>query len=115
MAEGVVRSQPVRTFGAWPRRLGRAVAGIVGLAVAIPVLAAGYEVVASLADALTDPAPGRLVDIGGRRLHINCLGEGSPTILLEAGLGGYSDSWLLVQSEAAKLTRTCSYDRAGYG
>jgi len=59
--------------------------------------------------------PGRLVDVGGFRLHMHCSGEGSPAIVLDAALGGSSLSWSLVQPELAKVTRACSYDRAGFG
>ena len=61
------------------------------------------------------PPPGRLVDVGGFRLHINCTGEGTPAVVMDAALGGSSLSWALVQPELAKLTRVCSYDRAGFG
>ncbi len=61
------------------------------------------------------PAPGQLVDVGGYKLHINCMGQGSPTIILEAGQSDYSLIWASVQPEVAKYTRVCSYDRAGYG
>jgi len=61
------------------------------------------------------PAPGQLVDVGGYKLHINCIGEGSPTVILEAGLGDFSLLWAYVQPEVARFTRVCSYDRAGYG
>ena len=61
------------------------------------------------------PAPGQLVDIGGYKLHINCIGQGSPTVILEAGQGDYSLIWAYVQPEVAKTNRVCSYDRAGYG
>jgi pimeloyl-ACP methyl ester carboxylesterase len=59
--------------------------------------------------------PGRLIDVGGFALHLHCSGEGSPTVVLDAALGGSSVSWSWVQPEIAKLTRTCSYDRAGFG
>ncbi len=59
--------------------------------------------------------PGRLVDIGGYRLHLHCEGEGSPAVIMDAGLGGLSLEWLRVQSFLKHYTRTCSYDRAGYG
>jgi len=61
------------------------------------------------------PAPGQLVDVGGYKLHINCVGQGDPTVILEAGIGDYSLNWAYVQPEIAKSTRVCSYDRAGYG
>jgi pimeloyl-ACP methyl ester carboxylesterase len=60
-------------------------------------------------------APGRLIDVGGFRLHLNCAGEGRPTVVLDAALGGSSVSWALVQPEVAKFARVCSYDRAGFG
>jgi len=61
------------------------------------------------------PAPGQLVDVGGYKMHINCTGQGSPTVILEAGMGYYSLFWANVQPEVARFTRVCSYDRAGYG
>jgi len=64
------------------------------------------------------PAPGKLIDIGGWRLHLNCTGESrgsQPTVILEAGKGDFSVEWSLVQPEVAKFARVCSYDRAGDG
>jgi|LGOV01.1.fsa_nt_gb pimeloyl-ACP methyl ester carboxylesterase len=61
------------------------------------------------------PPPGRLVDVGGYHLHINCSGEGKPTVVIDSGLGDFSLGWSLVQPEVAKFTRVCTYDRAGYG
>ena len=60
------------------------------------------------------PPRGQLVDIGGRRLHLDCRGEGSPTVILESGLDtAGSLSWDRVHDPIAKITRTCAYDRAG--
>ena len=59
--------------------------------------------------------PGQLIDVGGFRLHIHCSGEGSPSIVLDAALGGSSLSWSMVQPTLATLSRVCSYDRAGFG
>jgi pimeloyl-ACP methyl ester carboxylesterase len=61
------------------------------------------------------PAPGQLVDMGGYKMHINCVGQGSPTVILEAGWSDFSLLWRTVQPEVAEFTRVCSYDRAGYG
>jgi pimeloyl-ACP methyl ester carboxylesterase len=61
------------------------------------------------------PAPGRLVDIGGRRLHLLCSGAGSPTVILEAGASAFAIDWTLVQREIARTNRVCSHDRAGSG
>ena len=58
-------------------------------------------------------APGRLIDLGGYKLHLNCMGKGSPTVVLSAGAGDFSFDWALVQPEVAKFTRVCSYDRSG--
>lgn len=57
---------------------------------------------------------GRMVDLGGRRLHLNCQGSGSPTVIVENGGGSFSVEWALVQPEVSKSTRICVYDRAGY-
>lgn len=57
--------------------------------------------------------PGRLIDVGGRKLHLYCLGSGSPTVILVAGGGAFSIDWALVQPRVAETTRICSYDRAG--
>jgi pimeloyl-ACP methyl ester carboxylesterase len=60
------------------------------------------------------PTPrGRLVDIGGYRLHLYCTGSGSPTVVLMHGFADFSFTWALVQSGVAQVTRVCSYDRAG--
>jgi len=61
------------------------------------------------------PAPGQLVDMGGYQMHIYCTGQGSPTVMLEAGSGDSSLIWAKVQPEIAEFTRVCSYDRAGLG
>lgn len=59
--------------------------------------------------------PGRLIDVGGRKMHIHCTGSGSPTVVLEAGASSFSIDWSLVQPEIAKSVRVCSYDRARMG
>jgi pimeloyl-ACP methyl ester carboxylesterase len=74
-----------------------------------------YESWAEARDAKAYPPPGQLVDLGGYRLHINCTGEGSPTVVIESGWGDSSAGWAWVQPEVAKTTRVCTYDRAGNG
>jgi len=59
--------------------------------------------------------PGQLVDIGGYKMHIHCTGEGTPTVILDSGLGDTYVSWHKVQPQIAQFIRVCSYDRAGLG
>lgn len=54
------------------------------------------------------------MDLGGHRLHVNCTGKGTPSVVVENGLGDFSFDWFLVQSRVSKFTRICTYDRAGY-
>src|SRR5947209_8481897 len=100
-----------RVLRGFARGLGVVFALIAGLALA----GAGYEAIAAAGDAKAYPAPGRLIDVGGYRLHIQCAGTGSLTVVLDAGLGGMSLDWSLVQAELGKTTRVCAYDRAGMG
>jgi pimeloyl-ACP methyl ester carboxylesterase len=60
-------------------------------------------------------APGRLVDVGGHRLHVLSEGDGTPAVIFDAALGGSSLSWSLVAPGVAAVTRACTYDRAGFG
>jgi len=57
--------------------------------------------------------PGRLIDLGGYKLHLNCMGRGNPTVVLSAGAGDFSFDWSLVQPKVARISRVCSYDRSG--
>jgi pimeloyl-ACP methyl ester carboxylesterase len=91
----------------------RALLGLIILLVSLGLIGAIYQVIATARDARAFPPPGQLVDVGGYKLHIHCLGEGSPTVILEAGQGGLSSEWLWIQPELAKTTRVCAYDRAG--
>lgn len=95
--------------------LGRGLAGLLAVSAALALLGASYEALAAPGDARRFPPPGQLVDVGGYRLHIHCVGMGSPTVVFESGLGGSSLDWRLVQPEIASTTRACAYDRAGLG
>ncbi len=59
--------------------------------------------------------PGELVDVGGYKMHINCTGQGSPTVILDSGLGDPFNVWFKVQPQISQFVRVCSYDRAGLG
>jgi pimeloyl-ACP methyl ester carboxylesterase len=94
----------------WTKRL---LLGLIGLLLVLMLVGAVYQFVATKIDERKYPPPGTLVDVGGYRLHLNCTGEGTPTVVMDAGLGGGSLDWSTVQPEVAKFARVCSYDRAG--
>jgi pimeloyl-ACP methyl ester carboxylesterase len=89
---------------------------LVALLVAL-VIGAIYQAIATEIDQRAAfPGPGEMVDVGEHRLHMNCVGQGSPTVVLDAGWGYTSVEWSgWVQLEVAKHTRVCAYDRAGMG
>lgn len=96
----------------WARR------GATGAVVALVALAlAGmvWQALATRVDRRNFPPPGKLVDVGGYRLHINCAGAGHPTVVFEAGALAISSTAGWVQPLIARHTRVCSYDRAGLG
>src|SRR5258707_11825602 len=96
-------------------RLGRIFKWLI-MSMALIVLAgAVFQFSMTLWESHLYPPPGKLVDIGGLRLHINCTGAGSPTVIMEAGPNDSSVIWQLVQPEISRFTRVCSYDRAGFG
>ena len=103
--------------GAW-FRLKRIVLGLAIVIVALAGAGLVYQTIATAKDEREFPPPGKLVDIGGRTLHIQCSGTAPPgvaTVILEAGTGLASPSWALVQELVAPTTRVCAYDRAGNG
>ena len=101
-------------MGRWTKR---AIAGVVALLLLILLgaLGAAYQWLATRRDLAATPPPGQLVDIGGYRLHLWCMGAGAPAVVLESGLGGGAFTWPQVQKVAATFTRVCAYDRAGLG
>jgi hypothetical protein len=107
-AEGQKGTKIVR----WTRKgLLWSVATLLALAVA----GAAYQIVVTVIDQRSvAPAHGEMVSVGDHQLHINCVGQGSPTVILEAGWAFTSIEWSdYVQPDVAKHTRACSYDRAG--
>lgn len=99
----------------WQRLAIRVGAGAVLLVVVLLILGAITELVLERRDAHRFPPPGRLVDVGGRALHIRCAGSGSPTLVLEMGAGTSSLVWETVYRDLSRVTHVCAYDRAGYG
>ena len=105
----------VTTRPGWRRLAARVGLGVVASLAIIAAAGAIYETIASRGDAAAHPMRGHLVDVGGYRLHLDCRGRGSPTVVMDAGLGGSSLDWTLVQPALAGDTRVCAYDRAGMG
>ncbi len=97
------------------RGIARGLGGVLVLITGLALTGAGYEALAAGGDAQAYPPPGQRIDVGGYRLQIHCVGTGSPTVVLDAGLGGTSLDWSLVQTEIGQTTRVCAYDRAGMG
>jgi pimeloyl-ACP methyl ester carboxylesterase len=96
----------------WTKRV---LIGLGGLLIVAAISGAAYQWIATRRDLAATPPPGRLVDVGGHRLHIWCTGSGAPSVVLETGLGGSSADWGFIQPEVARFARVCSYDRAGMG
>lgn len=89
---------------------------ILGLVLFFVLAGASWNAISDARDRHRFAPPGRLIDVGhGVRLHLNCTGQGSPTVVLESGWGMPGVSWALVQAELAKGRRVCSYDRVGRG
>jgi pimeloyl-ACP methyl ester carboxylesterase len=61
------------------------------------------------------PPPGRLVDVGGHRMHIYCQGQGHPTVIVEQGIGAQSLAWAPLNEQMSSITTLCAYDRVGMG
>ena len=99
----------------WFRWLRAATLTFVVLVLTTAVIGASYQALARKRDARRFPPRGKFVDAGGHKLTLNCTGEGTPTVVLETGLGVLAIDWQLVQPGIAQFTRVCSYDRAGYG
>jgi pimeloyl-ACP methyl ester carboxylesterase len=112
---GAITSKALSHFLQENGKLIQIVAWIVGLAMLGILLGMIYQIAGIRRDAKLHPPPGRLVDIGGHRLHLLESGRGSPTILLEAGLMSTVLSWTGLQQELSNSYRVVSYDRAGLG
>jgi pimeloyl-ACP methyl ester carboxylesterase len=103
------------TARAREQRTRRLLASAIAFVALIGAAALALEGAALRRDAAAHPAPGQLIEVDGAAMHLDCRGSGSPTVLLEAGMGGDSSSWAWVHDELAAHTRVCAYDRPGYG
>lgn len=96
----------------WTKRI---VAAIGGLLAVLVIGGATYQWVASRRDLASTPPPGTLVDVGGYRLHLWCMGSGDPMVVFDAGLGGDAFGSYEEMIAVSRFTRACTYDRAGMG
>jgi pimeloyl-ACP methyl ester carboxylesterase len=97
------------------RRIGMAILWLVVALLILAVAGAIYQTIATERAERAYPPPGEMVDVGGYSLHINCVGQGSPTVVVDGGSGEMSAQWVWVQREVSDSTRVCAYDRAGMG
>ena len=107
-----------RSGGVLLRRARRILLGVLGVLVILGASGAVFQVVATAVEQQAHPARGRLVDVGGHRLHLYCTGPtdaDGPTVVLEGGLGATVSAWAWIQPEIARTARVCAYDRAGTG
>jgi len=96
----------------------RVLQGVGILVVTAAIAGAAYQAIGNWRDARRFLQEGKSVALGadfpGVSLNLNCSGAGSPTVILDSGLGVPAIGWDFVQPEIAKFARVCSYDRAGY-
>jgi protein-S-isoprenylcysteine O-methyltransferase Ste14/pimeloyl-ACP methyl ester carboxylesterase len=97
------------------RRRRHAVLATVAAVAALVFAGLVFEAYADAAGAREFPAPGMMVDVGGRRLHLVCIGEGTPTVLFEPSGFSNAMSYEQARGRIATRTRVCSYDRMGTG
>jgi pimeloyl-ACP methyl ester carboxylesterase len=117
---GVFRSgTPARASrnhaGSVKRILSRSAAVVIALGLTGAAAGFVFEKRVTARDAKRFAMPGRLIDVGGFRMHLDCTGTGSPTVILEGGFVNSSIEWKTIQPAIARTTQVCSYDRAGLG
>jgi pimeloyl-ACP methyl ester carboxylesterase len=102
-----------KSYPAWRKVTERIVLSLVALAAVVLAANSGFN--ATALHHFRSKPPGQMYQVNGHRMRIACTGSGSPTIVLDAGLGNDGLIWGGVQPVLAKTTRVCSYDRAGFG
>jgi hypothetical protein len=87
------------------RWTGKAILWLVVALLVLAVVGAIYQAIATARAEQAYPPPGKMIDVGNHRMHINCVGQGNPTVVLDTALGAMSASWLWVQREISGTTR----------
>ena len=110
-----VKTAPSQKSRRWLRWAAYVAAGLLSLILLLACAGFVYEQVEESRDRRLNHPPGQLVDVGSYRMHLYCTGKGSPTVVLDAGLGDYWLVWNKTQPQIANFAHVCAYDRAGLG
>ena len=92
--ETLASQQPRRRTNRFVFWAGRVLLGLLALIVLLAASGAAYEAIMATGNTRRYPPPGQLVDVGGYRMHLHCVGQGSPTVVLDAGLDAFSLDWV---------------------
>jgi pimeloyl-ACP methyl ester carboxylesterase len=95
-----------------PRKI---LAVLAALIVTAPVAGSIYQAAMEARDDRRLTPPGKLVDVDGHRMHVFCQGHGSPTVIVEQGIGAQALGWAPFNERMSSITTVCAYDRAGMG
>lgn len=112
LGKTTAQARDKKGFSYW---IGRVLLGLVITLFLLCATGATYQAIATASDQRKFSPPGQMVDVGGYKLHIYCVGEGSPTVILDHVGAANVAQWALVQPAVATTTRVCAYDRAGFG
>jgi pimeloyl-ACP methyl ester carboxylesterase len=109
------RSLSTKSYRTWRKVVERIVLSVAVVLVTALAGSSAYNAIALHHFWAANQPPGAFYPVNGHRMHIICTGSGSPTIVLESGLGNDALTWGGVQPVLSSTTRVCSYDRAGFG
>jgi pimeloyl-ACP methyl ester carboxylesterase len=110
-----MRSRPTKPSSRWMRLVDRSILLVLLMGSVALAASSSFNALALLRFRALNPPAGEMVLVNGYKMHLNCSGSGSPTLVLDSGLGNDALIWGAVQPQLAKTTRVCSYDRAGFG
>ncbi len=102
-------------WAAFRKRIVRGLMVVMALVIFLVGVGMVYQTTATAQDRETYIPLGRLIQVNEHAIHLYCIGEGSPTVILESGVGGNTLLWAYIQPAVAETTQVCAYDRAGYG
>jgi pimeloyl-ACP methyl ester carboxylesterase len=110
-----ILSLSTKSYRTWRKVVERIALSVVVILAAAMAGSSAYNTIALHIFWAHNAPPGAFYSVNGHRMHLNCTGSGSPTIVLESGLGNDALTWEGVQPLLSRTTRVCSYDRAGFG